>query len=199
MMSNAFRLSVATLCLLFFSVGANAAILINSPTSNISTISNGDSPVSFGSDGADLLGSGEAFAFDVGPSGLSASSIVLNLDLDSPGVTGIFGFTVNLFARVAAGGDNVDPSGSPLMTEVVNLAGLTQLAFSFGPLAQGEYALFFASNDQTGSYNGRISPVPLPPAIWLFLASLVALAGVVRRQKRSVTSRSESSTALKAA
>lgn len=154
-------------------------------------------------------GVGSAIGFSrtvpqVSPDDVTTFTDVWNITLTEAGkITGILFANntldqfrlINLNIGLEDGGVPVDPAGGFNVPNPPPFNSVLQTAVSFANLAAGDYQFIVSGivpNDQVAGqyqFQGTISEVPLPAAVWLFLSALLGLLGWSRaggRKFRSV-------------
>jgi hypothetical protein len=171
------------------------------PAAEAAIIDNSQPPTAVLCSGACGVGSSVAFSrtvTQVSPDDATTFTDVWNITLSEAGnIKGIlFGnntldaFTVtNLNTVLDDGGTPVDPSAGFTVPNPPPFNSVLQTAVTFANLSAGDYQFMvtgFVPNDQKGGqyqFQGKISEVPLPAAIWLLLSAVLGFASVSRLRR----------------
>jgi hypothetical protein len=96
---------------------------------------------------------------------------------------------INLNVGLENGGTPVDPAAGFTVSNPPPFNSVLQTAVTFANLAAGDYQFLLTgivANGQEGGqyqFQGKISEVPLPAAVWLFLSAILGLVSVSRRRR----------------
>jgi hypothetical protein len=99
---------------------------------------------------------------------------------------------INLNVGLEDGGTPVDPAAGFTVPNPPPFNSVLQTAVTFANLSAGEYQFMLTGivpNGQEGGqyqFQGKISEVPLPAAVWLFLSAVLGLVSVSRRRIRQI-------------
>jgi hypothetical protein len=167
-------------------------------------VDNSQAPTAVLCSGACGVGSSVAFSrtvTQISPDDVTSFTDVWNITLSEAGkIKGVlFGnntldaFTVtNLKITLENGGTPVDPVAGFSVPNPPPFNSVMQTAVTFANLSAGDYQFMitgFVPNDQKGGqyqFQGKISEVPLPAAVWLFLSAVLGLVSVSRRRFRQI-------------
>lgn len=96
---------------------------------------------------------------------------------------------INLNIGLENGGAPVDPAAGFTVPHPPPFNSVLQTAVTFANLSAGDYQFMLTGivpNGQEGGqyqFQGKISEVPLPAAVWLFLSAVLGLVSVSRRRR----------------
>lgn len=180
---------------------ATAIALVMASTSGAwAAVDNSQAPTSVLCSGTCGVGSSVAFSrtvTQVSSDDVTSFTDVWNIALSEAGkIKGVlFGnntldaFTVtNLKITLDKGGIPVNPAAGFTVPNPPPFNTVMQTAVTYANLSAGDYQFMitgFVPNDQEGGqyqFQGKISEVPLPAAVWLFLSAIVGLVSVARRR-----------------
>lgn len=100
---------------------------------------------------------------------------------------------LNLKVVLEDGGTPVDPAAGFIVPNPPPFNSVLQTAVTFSNLSAGAYQFMLTgivANGQEGGqyqFQGKISEVPLPAAVWLFLSAILGLVSVSRRRRAPVS------------
>lgn len=180
----------------------SAIVLVMTSTSGAwAIVDNSQAPTAVLCSGACGVGSSVAFSRTVtqlSPDDVTSFTDVWNITLSEAGkIKGVlFGnntldaFRVtNLKMTLENGGTPVDPVAGFTVPNPPPFNSILQTAVTFANLSAGDYQFMitgFVPNDQKGGqyqFQGKISEVPLPAAVWLLLSAVLGLGSMITRRR----------------
>jgi hypothetical protein len=99
---------------------------------------------------------------------------------------------INLNVGLEDGGTPVDPAAGFSVPNPPPFNSVLQTAVTFANLSAGDYQFVLTGIVAIGleggqyQFQGKISEVPLPAAVWLFLSAVLGLVSVSRRRRKQI-------------